>query len=228
MKKISTVELILLFTIGSIIGFIVETIFCLFKNGRFESRKGLVYGPFSQVYGFGAVLLTITLSRLADRGFLTLFVASAILGGVYEALCSFWQEKTFGTVSWEYSKKSIPLFGGRTCLFYMLFWGVMGAVYIRLIHPVLFGLIRGVSPLISTPVAVLLALFLFYDLSLSMLAVDRWQNRVRGVAPAQKLDEWLDRRFPNERMKRIYPNMVTVNSVAKPNSAKKAVYGEGA
>ena len=39
-----------IFLIGSVIGYIVEMIVALVQNGHFESRQGLVIGPFTQVY----------------------------------------------------------------------------------------------------------------------------------------------------------------------------------
>lgn len=40
-----------IFIIGSILGYIYEMIVVLFQKGYFESRQGLIYGPFTPVYG---------------------------------------------------------------------------------------------------------------------------------------------------------------------------------
>ncbi len=50
-----------------VVGFAVETLWCLLKNGYIESRKSLVYGPFSVAYGMGGVLLTAVLSKLSNK-----------------------------------------------------------------------------------------------------------------------------------------------------------------
>ena len=50
-----------LFFLGSLLGDIVETIFCYFTMGELMSRSSLVYGPFSIVWGMGCVLLTLIL-----------------------------------------------------------------------------------------------------------------------------------------------------------------------
>lgn len=39
--------------IFSIIGLIVETLYCYLTTGILESRKGLIWGPFCPVYGVG-------------------------------------------------------------------------------------------------------------------------------------------------------------------------------
>lgn len=33
----------------------VETLWCYARWGKIESRKGLIYGPFTPIYGFGGV-----------------------------------------------------------------------------------------------------------------------------------------------------------------------------
>lgn len=40
-----------LFVIGSFIGYVVEMCVGFVQNGYFESRQGLIYGPFTPVYG---------------------------------------------------------------------------------------------------------------------------------------------------------------------------------
>ena len=40
-----------LFVIGSIVGYIYEMIVVLVQKGYFESRQGLIYGPFTPIYG---------------------------------------------------------------------------------------------------------------------------------------------------------------------------------
>ena len=45
-------KVFLLFSIGSLLGDIIETIFCRLKMGVWMSRSSLVWGPFSIVWGF--------------------------------------------------------------------------------------------------------------------------------------------------------------------------------
>lgn len=42
-----------IFVVCCVVGFTVETVWCFVKNGYWESRKSLVYGPFSVAYGMG-------------------------------------------------------------------------------------------------------------------------------------------------------------------------------
>ena len=64
-----------IFVIAALLGDLFETVFCRFSMGEWQSRSSLLYGPFSIVWGFGAVILTVLLYRYRDRrdGFLFLF-----------------------------------------------------------------------------------------------------------------------------------------------------------
>lgn len=117
-------KLFWIFLSGSVIGFVVETLWCYVRLGYFESRQGLLYGPFTPVYGLGAVLFAVALYRFRHRNSLIVFFLSMVLGGALEYICSFLQEKLLGTVSWEYSNSALNLHG-RTNLTYSVFWGVL-------------------------------------------------------------------------------------------------------
>ena len=53
----------------------------------------------------------------------------------------------------------------------------------------------------------LFAFFLF-DAVVSLLAVIRWHGRVTGVGASNAFWRFVDLRFPDERMQRIYANLV--------------------
>ena len=70
-KALSFGDLVWLFVIGAFLGDVVETLFCRVTAGVWMSRSSVVYGPFSLVWGFGAVLLfldTLLLRWLQTAG----------------------------------------------------------------------------------------------------------------------------------------------------------------
>ena len=52
-----------------------------------------------------------------------------------------------------------------------------------------------------------LTVFLIINALVSAVAMYRWSQRVNGVEPSNTFWEFVDERFPNERMERIYANM---------------------
>ena len=69
------------FIIYSVIGFIIEFFYALILYGVIESRQSFLYGPFSAIYGLGAVLMICALNRFKDKGH------RLFLGGVLVRKC---------------------------------------------------------------------------------------------------------------------------------------------
>ena len=55
--RIDYFTLFWIFVAGCVFGLVVETVFHAIVYGGYESRAGLVWGPFSPIYGTGAVVL---------------------------------------------------------------------------------------------------------------------------------------------------------------------------
>lgn len=68
-----------IFMIGSVIGYIFETIVVIFQKGHFEIRQGVIYGPLIPVYGIGGIIYYITFNfvKTQDKG--RIFLISMIL-----------------------------------------------------------------------------------------------------------------------------------------------------
>ena len=81
-KKDIVKELIIilwLFVIGSFIGYIVEMIVAFVQNGYFESRKGLIYGPFTPIYGAGIVIYYLVLNNMDTKDMIKVFFVTALV-----------------------------------------------------------------------------------------------------------------------------------------------------
>ena len=200
-----------LFFIGSFLGDIIETLFCRATAGVWMSRSSVVYGPFSIVWGLGAVLLTAVLYRYRDRSDSFLFLFGTVVGGAYEYICSVFTELVFGTVFWDYSHLPFNL-GGRINLLYCFFWGIAAVVWLKLCYPRLSRLIEGLPPGVGKPLTWVLLVFMVFNIAVSALALGRYTQRHTAADPAPTaLGQLLDQRFPDERMERIYPNAILVD-----------------
>ena len=204
--------LVSVFTVGSITGYIVETIWCMAAYHVFESRQGMVFGPFSQVYGLGAVILTLLISK--NNSTAKIFLISAAVGGIYEYLCSYVQEKAFGTVSWDYGNGFLSI-GGRTSLIFCVFWGVMGVLLIKFVNPALSSVLSRIHGAEITVITAVVTVFFILNLQLSYMAVKRQTGRRMNLPPATAMEDWLDLRFNDEVLRKIYPNMRVVRNEGK-------------
>lgn len=67
--------------------------------GVYEERAGFLFGPFSPIYGFGAVIITVILNRFSNKNIILVFIVSALLGGFFEYVVSIYLEYCFGVRS---------------------------------------------------------------------------------------------------------------------------------
>jgi len=199
-------KLLLVCFVGSFAGVVLEMLWCLITNGYIESRAGLVYGPFNLLYGAGAVLLTVTLFKYRNRGYFWSFLGGMAVGSLLEYVCSWAQEMLLGSRSWDYSDMPLNL-NGRICLLYSVFWGVLGVLWIKDLYPRMAKYILIIPNRIGKPLTWALTAFLVINALISCVAVGRWAMRVQGQPAASAIWEFVDRRFPNERMERIFANM---------------------
>ena len=194
-----------IFVIAALLGDLFETVFCRFSMGEWQSRSSLLYGPFSIVWGFGAVLLTVLLYRYRDRrdGFLFLF--GTVLGGAYEYGCSVLSELMFGTVFWDYSHIPFNL-GGRINLLYCFFWGIATVVWIKVLYPRLSNLIERLPMKAGKILTWLLVVFMVLNMAVSALAFGRYVERSMDVPAQNSVARFLDDHYPDERIERVYPS----------------------
>ena len=193
------------------LGDIIETIFCRATAGVWMSRSSVVYGPFSIVWGLGAVLLTAVLYRYRDRSDSFVFLFGTVLGGAYEYVCSVFTELVFGTVFWDYSHLPFNL-GGRINLLFCFFWGIAAVVWLKLCYPRLSGLIERLPIRLGKRLTWIMIVFMVINILVSALALARYtQRHTMPDAPPTALSQLLDQRFPDERMEHIYPNAKLVD-----------------
>lgn len=205
MKKSSYHKYFYIFVVCCVVGFIVETLWCFIKNGYWESRKSLVYGPFSVAYGMGGVLLSLVLNKFRASSHLKVFLISFLTGTVTEYICSLGQEIVFGSVAWDYSHLPLNI-NGRVCLLYSLLWGVLGILWVKLIMPLFDKLTDKIPFKISRVLVLFLTAFLIFDAVISASAAIRMNERENGLEPSNYFEVFLDNHFPDERMKKIYAN----------------------
>lgn len=157
------------FLIYSILGFLLETIRSFFVNSKFTS--GILYGPWTPIYGFGIVLVILIsnylfshlhLSRWLET-FITFIIITLVLT-LLEWLGGVLIEKIFHVVFWDYSKEALSI-GKYISLSKSLIWGVGSIIFIYVLKPLLEGLIKH----IPVPVTVILTLLMLSDLILTFL-----------------------------------------------------------
>ena len=118
------------FFVTSILGFFLETFICR----GYES--GILYGPWTPVYGVGSIIIILISDRVLKNGkvnvffrFLLLFVSCFLLLSLAELVGGLFIEKVFGFSFWDYSKYKFNI-GKYICLEISLIWGIISILFL--------------------------------------------------------------------------------------------------
>ena len=181
-KGVGLYKLLWVFYLGSFLGVVVEVIWCLVIHGYIESRTALVYGPFNPLYGVGAVALTLALYRYRNRGPWLSFLSGMLVGSAGADGCSF--------------------------LLYSIFWGVLGVLWIKRLYPLMAKWILKIPNRVGKALTWVVFAFFVLNAAVTCLALARWIQRMDDIPPQNAFMEFVDERFTDERMERIFPGMV--------------------
>ena len=134
------------FLIYSCTGWCLEVIFAAATTGQLVNR-GFLNGPVCPIYGFGMIIVLFALTPLQDS-VLLLYIGGVILPSALELLGGWALYKLYHTRWWDYSDFPFNI-GGYICLQFSLLWGVGTLVVMRIVHPVIAGLVDMVPPFIG-------------------------------------------------------------------------------
>ena len=209
-KKITLKQIIWYSIIFSILGLIIETLFCYLTTGVLESRKGLIWGPFCPVYGVGATILIILLDKYKNNS-IKLFLIGSIAGNIIEYGLSYLLEAMYGTRFWDYSYLDWNL-NGRICIKYSIFWGILAILLIKLIKPQIDKIINKIPD--SKILNIIMIILIIIDCGATMWAINTYQNRVVQnyfnveVKKQNNIKQFIENKlFSNEIMKKTFPNL---------------------
>lgn len=213
MKKEKVLEelivLFWLFILGSVIGHIFEMIVVLFQKGYFETRQGLLYGPFIPVYGAGIVIYYLILKNIKTENKVKIYLITMVLGGLTEYLFSYIQEKVFGTISWDYSYLRFNL-NGRTSLLHCTYWGIAGVLYAIYITPLIAKIKDKSDNEVLRWITVIAVGLMVLNVIISWTAVYRQTERKHNIPPKNRIDIFLDKHYPDEFIDKIFANKIDV------------------
>lgn len=214
-KKITIHHLFWYFLIFSIIGLIIETLYCYVTSGVLESRKGLIWGPFCPVYGVCGAALIFILDKFNCKSAVKLFIFGFIIGSIAEYILSFCLEAVYGIRFWNYEYLQYNL-NGRISLLFSFYWGVLSIVLIKFIKPLIDKLVEKIKPHTRNIIELGIFIFLCVDCIVTIWGIQTYQNRVvyNNVYKANsaniifKAREYVENNyFTNERMSAIFPNL---------------------
>lgn len=130
---------VLYFFIYGTLGWCTEVAFAAVKERRFVNR-GFLNGPICPIYGVGVSVVVHFLQPLSEQ-LILLYIGSTILVTLLEGITGYVLEKLFHHKWWDYSDMPWNI-GGYVCLVFSLMWGVACVFIVKVIHPLIHGVLQ--------------------------------------------------------------------------------------
>lgn len=215
-----SIDFLLLFWIfvsASILGLVLEDVFHVLLYGGYESRAGFVWGPFSPIYGVGAVALTLFLNRFYYTHDLVIFLVAMVVGATLEYGASWMMETFWHAIAWDYTG-TFGSINGRTNFFFGVMWGTLGLFWVRFVLPIIKAVQKrfaGKAGKVFQIISWVLVVFMIVDAVMTVLVLHREGQRTQGIPPATQIDVMLDEVFPDEWLQERFHNMTVSADVGK-------------
>lgn len=149
------IEIVTYFLIYSFLGWCIESVYKSIYEKRLVN-SGFLYGPYCPIYGCGAIIMYVFLEDVSSKPFITFCLGFVVLS-IWEFVVGFFLEKVFHRKYWDYSNNKFNL-QGRVCLMNSVFWGILGVLFIDVIHPFITGVLSNINN----------SIVLFFDIAVSM------------------------------------------------------------
>lgn len=190
----------------SFAGLVGETIVSYVIDGRWESRAGFVVGPFSPIYGCGALLFTLGVNPLRGRSPIIQFLAASVLGGTFEYIAGWFFESRYGIVAWSYIDQPLN-FHGHTSVGMAFVWGAIGLCWTMWMLPAVVNLINRMPEQTAKQIAWAAFIFLALDAAFTLGALDCWFMRTAGRLPDTPYQQFFATFFGDSFMERRFETM---------------------
>ena len=222
-KQVTVHQLFWYFLIFSILGLVIETLYCYFTMGILESRKGFIWGPFCPVYGVCGAILIYILDKMNLKSIIKLFVAGFIIGSIGEYILSYILESIYGIRFWNYEYLQYNL-NGRISLIFSIYWGILAIILIKFVKPLIDKFVNIITPNKRNIIELGIFIFLCIDGLATIWAIQTYQNRVlynieykaKNNNPIFKIREIVENNyFTNDRISNTFPNLRTKDENGK-------------
>lgn len=163
------VKILMYFIIYSFFGWVMESVLKTWLQKK-PVNSGFLYGPFCPIYGFGAIIMFLFLQGFKEKPVL-LFVIAFFILSLWEYIVGWALEKIFHTKYWDYTENKFNI-KGRVCLMNSLFWGFLGVVFIRYMHPYIIARVDVINQTELVILTVILITIMLVDAIISAIKVN--------------------------------------------------------
>lgn len=147
-------------------------------------NTGFLKGPFCPIYGIGAIIMFLFLEGFENKPIL-LFGIAIVLLTAWEYVVGVLLEKIFHTKYWDYSDHKFN-FQGRICLTNSIYWGILGVLFVKYIHPFIQQMIAKVDKSILNYTITILFVAFLVDTITSIIHVKNIKTTLEKIENINK------------------------------------------
>lgn len=222
-------RILVYFIIYSFAGYVVEMLYAIISKGTLESRQSFLYGPFSGIYGIGAVVMILFL-RHFNKNNNRLFIGGFIVGSIVEYTISLFAEIFLNMKWWDYSNMPLNI-NGRICVYFSIFWGFLAVYFMSYVHPKIDKLIEKIKAKFTMKtlktLTILVTGFLIFDCAVTVYALEMFfirkvhdydldvankekiNMRYEEIYGNKKTAKFIDKFYSDRKMIKTFPNLKT-------------------
>ena len=183
MNEYNFLYILIYFITYSFLGWVMESIFRSICEKKIINT-GFLIGPYCPIYGTGAIIMLLFLKQFSEN-LITLFIVSMIVFTIWEYIVGLLLEKIFHTKYWDYSNNKFN-FQGRICLMNSTFWGFLGIVFLKLIHPAIESILIKIDDNILIFVFSIISVVMFIDMIVSIVKIKNIKATLEKIEELNK------------------------------------------
>ena len=129
--------------------------------------RGFLFSPIIPIYGFGCILVLLTLNKYKKKTLKHFFMIMLVCG-ILEYLTSYFLELIFNKRWWNYFKYPFNI-NGRVCLYGLLLFGIVGHILVYYFVPFLNKKLNKININNRKIVSLVLIIVISIDFTLSVI-----------------------------------------------------------
>jgi len=181
--NIDLFNLLTYFIIYSILGWIMESTVRTICEKKLINT-GFLKGPCCPIYGIGAIIMLLFLREFENKP-IPLFLLSTSILTFWEYIVGVLLEKMFNTKYWDYSKQKFN-FQGRICLVNSICWGILGLIFIKILHPFVQAILSKADKNILIYTIILCTIIFVLDTIVSIINVKNIKTTLNKIEEMNK------------------------------------------
>ena len=223
MESLKQIEIyFIIFLIYSIIGWLLEVTCKLIEKKKFINR-GILIGPYCPIYGTGAILITLFLSKYRND-IIALFIMAIFLCGTLEYLTSLIMEKIFKARWWDYSHRKFNI-NGRICLGTMIPFGILAIIIVCVSNQIFLNILYKLSDITINIISIIGLIIFLTDTIVSFNVISQVRKTTTKINSDFKFDstEEITEKVKDILLKKSILSRRLINAYPKINTIKEKI-----